>query len=214
MDRTWVEEPVVVVGRQQVDGELGVEEHARGAAEAVGDERDQAAGRAVAHEHDVVVAGDLLGDPVDVRAPTGGSAAPGAARSGTTTATPRSAAPARATANRPVRRAGWPRPGRTSASRHAVGVTRGQRVGVNSQGMRLMPWMKADCSISGSAVMRRSGSRSNSSLNITRISRRARLAPRQKCGPPPPYPKCAFGDRVMSKRVRIGELALVAVRRS
>ena len=42
---------------------------------------------------------------------------------------------------------------RSSASRGA------QRVGVNSQGIRLMPWMNADCSISGSAVMRRSGSR-------------------------------------------------------
>ena len=58
--------------------------------------------------------------------------------------------------------------------------------GVNAHGMRLMPWMKLDWSIAGSPVISRSGSRRNSSSNITEISRRARLAPRQKCGPPPP----------------------------
>ena len=58
--------------------------------------------------------------------------------------------------------------------------------GVNAHGMRLMPWMKLDCSMAGSPVISRSGSRPNSSSNMARISRRARFAPRQKCGPPPP----------------------------
>src|SRR5439155_72776 len=66
--------------------------------------------------------------------------------------------------------------------------------------MRLMPWMKADCSMSGRPVTCMSGSRCRSSSNITRISRRARFAPRQKCGPPAPKPTWSFGVRVTSKR--------------
>ncbi len=34
---------------------------------------------------------------------------------------------------------------------------------------------------------------------MTRISSRARFAPRQKCGPPAPKAMCGFGERVMSK---------------
>ena len=45
------------------------------------------------------------------------------------------------------------------------------------------------------------------------ISRRARLAPRQKCGPPAPKPTCSFGVRVTSKRYGSANCALVAVGR-
>ena len=45
----------------------------------------------------------------------------------------------------------------------------------------------------------RSGRRSSSWSSITEISRRARLAPRQKCGPKPKA-TCSFGVRAMSKR--------------
>ena len=34
---------------------------------------------------------------------------------------------------------------------------------------------------------------------MTRISMRARLAPRQKCGPPPPNAMCGLGSRPTSK---------------
>ena len=52
-----------------------------------------------------------------------------------------------------------------------------------------------------SPVMRRSGSRRRISSNITLISRRARLAPRQKCGPPAPNPVWGgWSGRVTSKR--------------
>src|SRR6185295_7774958 len=60
--------------------------------------------------------------------------------------------------------------------------------GVKRQGMRLMPWMNADSSMAGGPLIAMSGSCWKSSSNITAISRRARLAPRQKCGPPPPKP--------------------------
>ena len=46
---------------------------------------------------------------------------------------------------------------------------------------------------------RRSGRRSSSWSNITRISMRARLAPRQKWGPPPPKATWGLGSRPMSK---------------
>ena len=65
--------------------------------------------------------------------------------------------------------------------------------------MRLMPWMNDENRKSGSEVVRMSGSQVNSSSNITPISRRARLAPRQKCGPPAPKPTCSFGVRRTSK---------------
>jgi hypothetical protein len=40
----------------------------------------------------------------------------------------------------------------------------------------------------------------SSSRRIAMISRRARWAPRQKCGPAAPKPTCGLGDRVMSNR--------------
>ena len=55
-----------------------------------------------------------------------------------------------------------------------------------AQGMRLMPLMKLLCRYAGSPVTRSSGRRRRISSNITVISRRARLAPRQKWGPPAP----------------------------
>jgi hypothetical protein len=58
--------------------------------------------------------------------------------------------------------------------------------GVKLQGMRLTPLMNDDSSRSGSPVISRSGKCWKISSNITVISRRARLAPRQKCGPPAP----------------------------
>jgi hypothetical protein len=67
-------------------------------------------------------------------------------------------------------------------------------------GRRLMPLMKFDSSRSGSPAVWMPGTSLNSSLNITVISRRARWAPRQKCGPGPPKPTCGLGDRVMSNR--------------
>ncbi len=72
--------------------------------------------------------------------------------------------------------------------------------GVNAHGMCLMPLMKDDARRSGSPVIRRSGRRVNSSRNMIVISRRARLAPRQKCGPGPPKPTCSLGERRRSKR--------------
>ena len=58
-----------------------------------------------------------------------------------------------------------------------------------------------------------SGMRASSSSNITRSSRRARLAPRQKCVPKPPKATWWFGLRVDVEAVGIAEHALVAVRR-
>jgi HAD superfamily hydrolase (TIGR01509 family) len=70
---------------------------------------------------------------------------------------------------------------------------------LNWQGRRLMPLTKLDSSRSGSpAVM--SGTRVSSSRSMTVSSRRARCAPRQKCGPAAPKPTCGFGARVMSNR--------------
>src|SRR6266550_3396412 len=53
--------------------------------------------------------------------------------------------------------------------------------------------MKLLCSSAGSPTVRRLDSRRRISSNITMISRRARLAPRQKCGPPAPKPRWALG---------------------
>ena len=58
-----------------------------------------------------------------------------------------------------------------------------------------------------------SGSQRNSSSNITRISRRARLAPRQKCGPPPPKPDVLVRGAGDVEAVRVVEHPLVTVRR-
>ena len=54
--------------------------------------------------------------------------------------------------------------------------------------------------------------RASSSSSTTRISRRARLAPRQWCTPWP-NPRCGFGSRRDVEAERVGEHALVAVRR-
>ena len=56
----------------------------------------------------------------------------------------------------------------------------GQAAGVNEHGRCLMPWMNAESRRSGSPVTSMSGTRVNSSRNMTVISRRARWAPRQK----------------------------------
>jgi hypothetical protein len=53
-------------------------------------------------------------------------------------------------------------------------------------GRCLMPPMKFDRNRSGAPSGSSAGTRVASSSNSTRISMRARLAPRQKCGPPPP----------------------------
>ena len=58
-----------------------------------------------------------------------------------------------------------------------------------------------------------SGMRSSRCSNITRISMRARLAPRQKCGPPAPKAMWGLGLRVMSKVCGFVEDALVPVGR-
>ena len=52
----------------------------------------------------------------------------------------------------------------------------------------------------GAPSDRSTGTRRASSSNSTRSSSRARLAPRQKCGPPPPNATCSLGWRSMSKR--------------
>jgi hypothetical protein len=56
----------------------------------------------------------------------------------------------------------------------------------HSHSRRLIPWMNMLDSIAGSPQERMSGTCSCSSRNAIMISRRARLAPRQKCGPPAP----------------------------
>src|SRR3954454_24930101 len=66
-------------------------------------------------------------------------------------------------------------------------------------GSRLRPLMNDALSRSGSPETSRSGSLSNSVRKATPISRRARWAPRQKCGPWPPKPTCGFGSRARSK---------------
>src|SRR5580692_3144855 len=70
--------------------------------------------------------------------------------------------------------------------------------GANVTGMCFTPLMKLDRSRCTSPSRRMSGMRSRSRSNITMISMRARFAPRQKCGPPPPKAMWLFGERVMS----------------
>ena len=55
-----------------------------------------------------------------------------------------------------------------------------------SHGRRFTPLMNADTSRSGSPVISSPGSSRKISSNMNWISRRARFAPRQKCGPPAP----------------------------
>ena len=56
-----------------------------------------------------------------------------------------------------------------------------------------------------------SGRRRSNSSNITRISSRARLAPRQKWCPPPPNARCGFGLARDVEAAGVGEHVLVAV---
>lgn len=58
--------------------------------------------------------------------------------------------------------------------------------------------MNCDNSRAGSSVATTSGICLRSSSNATLISRRARLAPRQKWAPPPPKPRCGLGLRARS----------------
>lgn len=69
-----------------------------------------------------------------------------------------------------------------------------------------MPWMNAERRMAGSSMATISGMRLCNSSNSTRISRRARLAPRQKWAPPPPYPKCGLGFRVTSNNHGLSNL--------
>jgi hypothetical protein len=61
-----------------------------------------------------------------------------------------------------------------------------QRGGVQATGRRLIPWMNGDSRMAGSSVASMSGIWRRSSENAMVISRRARLAPRQKWAPPAP----------------------------
>jgi len=70
---------------------------------------------------------------------------------------------------------------------------------VNRTGIFLMPLTKSEWSREGSAVSSMSGSRSTTWRMVALISARARLAPRQKCTPPPPNVTWSFGVRAMSK---------------
>src|SRR5207247_914858 len=70
----------------------------------------------------------------------------------------------------------------------------------NGAGMRLVPRTKLDRRGRTGPAGSMPGRRRSSTSNMTRRPRRARLAPRQKCGPPPPKATCSFGVRPMSKR--------------
>src|SRR5205085_8677836 len=62
----------------------------------------------------------------------------------------------------------------------------------------LMPLMKLDRSRRGGEISSTRSTRSVSARNSCSISSLARWRPRQKCGPPPPKPRCGLGSRVMS----------------
>src|SRR3954454_330045 len=74
-------------------------------------------------------------------------------------------------------------------------------------GSRLMPLTNDERSRSGSPATSRSGNSSKSFWNVTAISRLARWAPRQKCGPWPPKPTCGFGSRARSNTWGSGKTA-------
>ena len=78
--------------------------------------------------------------------------------------------------------AGRRRPGGASSGLRRLG-RRGAAAG-NATGRCLIPLMNWDCRRSTGPSSRSSGIRSRRCSNMTRISSRARLAPRQKCGPP------------------------------
>src|SRR5207244_437759 len=73
-------------------------------------------------------------------------------------------------------------------------------VGVKVTGMCFRPLMKLERRRSTLPETLMSGRRRRSSSNMARIWRRARLAPRQKWGPPPPKATCSLGVRPTSKR--------------
>ena len=83
---------------------------------------------------------------------------------------------------------------------------------VNVHGIRLMPWMNALRSSSGSPASM-SGITRISSLNVALICVRASDAPMQKCGPPPPKPRWRFGRRETSNSHGTLEHLVVAVAR-
>src|SRR5437773_428271 len=90
-------------------------------------------------------------------------------------------------------------------SRAQTRVRTGQDLsGVKRTGIRLMPLMKFERKRSTGPASSMSGRRRSSSSNMIWISRRARLAPRQKwC--PMPKARCSFGVRPTSKRSACGK---------
>ena len=66
-------------------------------------------------------------------------------------------------------------------------------------GIVLMPLTKSEWRRLGSPASSMSGRRSTIWRIVALISARARLAPRQKCTPPPPKVTWSFGVRAMSK---------------
>ena len=82
--------------------------------------------------------------------------------------------------------------------------------GVNRTGISEMPVSARGGGVS--VASSRSGRRASSRSKIACSSRRARLAPRQKCAPNP-NARCSFGDRSMSNRLGLVELRFVEVRR-
>src|SRR5262249_955370 len=82
------------------------------------------------------------------------------------------------------------------------------RSGVKRTGIRLMPLMKFERSRSTGPATSMSGRRRSSSSNITRISRHARLAPRQKWG----QSEMVVGGRADVEARGGGDPPLVAVR--
>src|SRR5262249_18062598 len=71
--------------------------------------------------------------------------------------------------------------------------------GVKCTGTCFQPLMKFERKRRTGPASDRSGRRRSSSSKITRISSRARLAPRQKCSPAPKA-RCSLGVRATSKR--------------
>ena len=76
-----------------------------------------------------------------------------------------------------------------------------------------MPWMNADCRIAGSSTAIDVGEAAVQLLEQHPDLAPGQVGARQKCGPPPPYPKCGLGFRVTSKQPRVVELGFVAVGR-
>src|SRR5204863_8726518 len=73
------------------------------------------------------------------------------------------------------------------------------QAGARRTGIALIPFRKPERSLRGGPASSMPGARCSSSSNMIRISKRARLAPRQKWGPPAPNVMCSLGDRATSK---------------